>query len=188
MAHRSDPPRRPTNSSTDSTNTDGENRCREAERKTSAAGILVVGSSGSIDGGRASNDGPEDGEVASTSDDETEEANEPEPDLLDRPLLVSMDDYQPGSSFRVVDRLPAPLTVQLLRPPDGETIAVLERPDEYAGYVARDENTDSVYATTFLFTRDSLETDAEYALEPDAQVFSTQLRLLESRARRVDSD
>ncbi|MCH7661065.1 MAG: hypothetical protein IH933_10990 [Euryarchaeota archaeon] len=39
-----------------------------------------------------------------------------------------MDDYQPGSSFRVVDRLPAPITVQLLRPPDEETLAAPNAP------------------------------------------------------------
>ncbi|APX97683.1 hypothetical protein [Natronorubrum daqingense] len=191
MAHRFDPPRRQTNSSTDSTDsteTDGENRRRETKRTTGAAAVLVVGSSSSIDGGRVSADESESEDATSTSDDESEAANDAEPELLDRPLLVSMDDYQPGISVRVVDRLPAPITVQLLRPPDGETIAVLERPDEYAGYVARDETDDAVRTTTILFTRDSLETDAEYALEPDAQVFSTQLRLFESQARRVDAD
>ncbi|WP_337652564.1 hypothetical protein [Halomontanus rarus] len=97
-----------------------------------------------------------------------------------------MDDYRPGLTVRVVDRLPAPIVVQLLRLPNGETVPVLERPDEYLGYIVRSEfRTDLVHSTTVVFTRESLESDTGYTFEADAQVFSTQLNLFRTTVHRI---
>ncbi|WP_408957902.1 hypothetical protein [Natrinema sp. 74] len=91
-------------------------------------------------------------------------------------------------TVRVVDRLPAPTTVRLLRLPNGRTISELTRPDEYTGYVVRSEpETDRVHSMTIVFTRGSLEPGACYVFKADAQVFSTQLHLFETTARRIAS-
>lgn len=91
-------------------------------------------------------------------------------------------------TVRVVDRLPAPTVVRLLRLPNGETVPVLRRPDEYTGYVVRTEfRVDLVFSTMIVFTRETLETGARYVFEADAQVFSTRLHLLRTTARRIDS-
>lgn len=121
------------------------------------------------------------------------DTTEPAPDEDERSqsdglVLVPLIDYHPGLTVRVVDRLPAPTVVRLLRLPNDETVPVLTRPDEYAGYVVRSENGDErVYSTTFVFTRDALEIDARYEFGADAQVFSTQLNLFRATAHCVDS-
>lgn len=103
-------------------------------------------------------------------------------------VLVSLTDYRPGLTVRVVDRLPASTVVQLLRLPNDETVPVLTRPDEYTGYAVRSEDGDErVYSTMFVFTRNSLEIDARYEFATDAQVFSTQLNLFRATAHCVGS-
>ncbi|WP_120242863.1 hypothetical protein [Halopiger aswanensis] len=109
-----------------------------------------------------------------------------ETDEPDRLVLVPMNDYQPGMTGRVVDRLPAPIVVDLLALPNGDTVSVLTQPDEYRGYVVRSTLTATqVRSTTIVFTRDSLETGACYVFEVGAQLFSTQLSLLRTTVRRV---
>lgn len=99
-----------------------------------------------------------------------------------------MTEYRPGLTVRVVDRLPAPIVVQLLRLPNDETIPVLRRPDEYTGYVTRSGiRKDLVHSTVIVFTRESLESDACYTFKADAQVFSTQLNLFRATVRQVGS-
>ncbi|WP_226006337.1 hypothetical protein [Natrinema salinisoli] len=91
-------------------------------------------------------------------------------------------------TVRVVDRLPAPIVVELLELPNDETVPVLTRPDEYTGYVVRSEpGGTQVWSTVIVFTRDSLESGACYAFDVGAQVFSTQLYLFETTARRIGS-
>ncbi|MDS0478433.1 hypothetical protein [Natrinema sp. 1APR25-10V2] len=103
-------------------------------------------------------------------------------------MLVPIHEYRPGLTVRVVDRLPAPITVQLLRLPNGTTVPELTQPDEYAGYVARTEpGADRVRSTMIVFTRGSLETDACYTFEADVQVFNTQLHLFETAVSRIAS-
>lgn len=107
-----------------------------------------------------------------------------DPCWTDPLLLVDMDEYRPGASFRVVGRLPAPLTVQLLRLPNGETVPVLERPDDYTGYVVRSAyGVEQVAATAIVFTRGALVPDGRYEFLDDALVFSERLRLFRSTAR-----
>lgn len=107
----------------------------------------------------------------------------------DQLVLVSMADYRPEMRFHVVDRLPAPTTVALLRLPTEETVPVLTRPDEYRGYVVRSMlGTELVDTTTVVFTRDSLEQDGEYAFVSDASVFSERLNLFRASIERVDAE
>lgn len=106
----------------------------------------------------------------------------------DRSVLVPVNEYRPGTTARVVDRLPATIVVELLRLPNGETVPVLTRPDEYTGYVVRSEfGGEQVRWTTIVFTREALESDSRYVFEADAQVYSTQLSLLETTVRHVGS-
>ncbi|QLK25237.1 hypothetical protein HYG81_14210 [Natrinema zhouii] len=99
-----------------------------------------------------------------------------------------MNEYRPGMTGRVVNRLPAPIVVDLLRLPNGETVPVLTQPDEYSGYVIRSEFGDEqVHSTAIVFTRESLESGARYAFESDAQVYSTRLYLLQTTALRTGS-
>ncbi|WP_222919288.1 hypothetical protein [Natrinema sp. SYSU A 869] len=99
-----------------------------------------------------------------------------------------MNEYRPGMTARVVDRLPAPIVVELLALPNGETVPVLTEPDEYTGYVVRSEPSGTqVWTTMIVFTRESLESGVCYAFEAGAQVFSTQLSLLRTTAIRIGS-
>ncbi|WP_254764862.1 hypothetical protein [Natrinema marinum] len=103
-------------------------------------------------------------------------------------MLVPIHEYRPGLTVRVVDRLPAPITVQLLRLPNGRTIPELTRPDEYGGYVVRAElGPNRVRSTIIVFTRGSLERDECYLFSTDGQVFSTRLHLFETTVRRIAS-
>ncbi|ELZ22578.1 hypothetical protein C477_04249 [Haloterrigena salina JCM 13891] len=144
-----------------------------SKARIDTASIVVVGTSASIE----------------ATDVETE-SSEADAQSEDRHLvLVSLDDYRPGLTVRLVDRLPATTVVRLLRTPDGETVPVLTQPDEYAGYVARSTlEGGAVGTTTHLFAREQLETGAEYELVGDAQVFSTRLNLFRVTARRVDEE
>ncbi|GAB3664309.1 hypothetical protein [Halopiger thermotolerans] len=111
-----------------------------------------------------------------------------EDDEPDPRVLVPITDYQPGTTGRVVDRLPAPIVVELLALPNGDTVPVLTRPDEYVGYVVRFALSETqVRSTTTVFTRESLEVGACYVFEAGAKVFSTQLSLLRTTARRIGS-
>ncbi len=68
-------------------------------------------------------------------------------------VLVSIDDYRPETTVDVVDRLPAPLTADLLVTPDGESVRVATQPDEYTGYVVRSRASGDVVDTTTLVSR-----------------------------------
>lgn len=142
--------------------------------RTVTASAVVIGTSASI-------------ETKSAADDEAAAGDEAEPP--GQLVLVPTTDYRPGLTVRVVDRLPAETVVRLLRLPNGKTVPVLTRPDEYLGYVARDESGGSqVYSTTVLFTRDSLETGVSYRFGDDVSMFSPELHLFRVTARRVDDD
>ncbi len=153
------------------------------KRGVIAAGALAAGAS-ALDTGTSE---PSEG---SSSADSTDSAIAAPVDRQSDPLvLVPLPDFNPGLSVRVVDRLPAPTTVQLLRLPNDETVSVLTQPDEYTGYVVRSEPEDErVHSTTFVFTRGTLETGGRYRFGTDAKVFSMQLNLFRATARRVDSD
>ncbi|WP_306054328.1 hypothetical protein [Natronococcus wangiae] len=153
------------------------------KRGTVAAGASVVGSSAlGNESAETTEESPDAGE---TGDPSTADAECPQPDQL---VLVSLTDYRPGLAIRVIDRLPAPIVVQILRLPNDETVPVLTQPDEYTGYVVRSEFGDEqVHSTMLVFTRGALETDASYEFGTDTQVFSTRLNLFRVTARCVDS-
>lgn len=156
-------------SSTDTTN-----------QRTVAASAVIVGSSASIEKRTDATAGDDQSSAASTAEAEAESNSS-------QLVLIPMTEYRPGLTLRVVERLPAPIAVQLLRLPNDETVPVLERPDEYTGYVARAEvEEDLVRSTTVIFTRESLESGACYTFEADAQVFSSPLHLFRATARRVE--
>ena len=150
-----------------------------ANQRTVATSVLTAGTSALI--GTMTSPAEERSSVGRYPDVQKES----EPDRL---VLVPIHGYRPGMTVRVVDRLPAPIVVQLLRLPNDETVPVLRRPDEYSGYVVRAEfRGDFVYSTMVVFTRESLESDARYTFEADAQVFSVQLSLFQTTARRISS-
>lgn len=153
----------------------GESSNNASKRRVGAASIVIVGSSASLEAA------PPDAEDESAEVDTQSEEGQL--------VLVSLDDYRPGLTVRVVDRLPATTVVRLLRPPDGGTVPVLTQPDEYTGYVARSRLEGGAVGTaTHLFAREPLETGATYELVADAQVFSTRLNLFRVTARRVDEE
>lgn len=116
----------------------------------------------------------------------------PEVVLLDEEtILLPVADYRPELVVRVVDQLPAPTTIRLLRLPNEETVPVLTRPDEYRGYVVRSAVSDEqVERTTHAFVRAprGLEPEAEYEFGIDAQMFSDELALLRVSATPVDDE
>lgn len=136
--------------------------------RTITAGTIIVGTSGCIE--------LSSGSVTRAIGNDDETAYEP--------VLVSMADYRPGMSFRIVSRLPAPITVELLRLPDGEFTPVLTQPDQYTGYVVRSTTGERrVDTTTNVFTEESLDPDVSYTFTTETQVFDTGLNLFESLVR-----
>ncbi|RBI64634.1 hypothetical protein DMJ13_00965 [halophilic archaeon] len=104
-------------------------------------------------------------------------------------VLVFTYDYYPNVTFRVTQGLQASTTVNVLRRPGGGTVPEISQPDDYNGYVINyrlgAQGEQSAGITTLLFTRETLQTDARYRLAGDAQVFSSDLNLLSTTARRV---
>lgn len=124
-----------------------------------------------------------DGDVSSWSDESVSRTDGRQ--VNERPsVLVSMSDYWPEEPLRIVGQLPAPITVRLLRLPNGETASVLPRPDQYTGYVARIEIGETLTdSPTVLFTRETLEEGHHYEFHSAVQVFSERLRLLRTALR-----
>ncbi|WP_433628994.1 twin-arginine translocation signal domain-containing protein [Halomicrococcus sp. NG-SE-24] len=104
-------------------------------------------------------------------------------------VLVFTYDYYPNVTFRVTQGLQASTTVNVLRRPGGGTVPEISQPDDYNGYVINyrlgAQGQQSAGITTLLFTRETLQTDARYRLAGDAQVFSSDLNLLSTNARRI---
>ncbi|WP_255168059.1 hypothetical protein [Natrononativus amylolyticus] len=148
-----------------------ENRSR-TDGRTITAGTIVVGTSGCVE--------------LSTGSDERSNSSDEE-SMAHEQLLVPMIDHRPGMTFQVVSQLPAPITVELLRLPDGDFAPVLTQPDRYTGYVVRSTTGDrQIDMTTNVFTEESLEPDTDYTFTTDTQVFSTELNLFESHVRYED--
>jgi hypothetical protein len=139
--------------------------------------------------GAADRDSSELPRVTDAAEARVSEGVEPDDgDASERSVLLSMDEYRPGMTVRVVGQLLASTVVDLLELPTGETVPVLSRPDEYTGYVVRSEpGRTQVWSTMIVFTRESLEIGACYVFEADAQVFSTQLYLLRTTVHRIGS-
>jgi hypothetical protein len=106
-----------------------------------------------------------------------------------RQVLVFTYQYYPNVSFRITQQLQASTTVNVLRRPGGGTVPEISQPDDYNGYVINyrlgAQGQQSAGITTLLFTRGSLNTNQRYRLAGDAQVFSADLNLLSTQARRT---
>lgn len=96
--------------------------------------------------------------------------------------LVFAYDYYPGASLTVVAPLQPDTTIDLLTGEDGEELPVLSQPDDYNGYVVYHRlGNRPVYK--YLFTRRNLRRGQQYRVSNEAQVFSNELNLLETRLR-----
>lgn len=105
-----------------------------------------------------------------------------------RRVLVFAYQYYPNIRFRVRQPLQASTTVNILRRPDGNRVPEISQPDDYNGYVIDyrlQDNARVAGITTLLFTRGLLERGVSYRLAADAQVFTSELNLLSTTARRV---
>jgi hypothetical protein len=106
-----------------------------------------------------------------------------------RQVLVYTYNYYPNVSFHVVEQLQASTTVNVLRRPRGGTVPEISQPDDYNGYVISyqigGDGDERAGITTLLFTRGTLQIDTRYRLSGDAQIFSSDLNLLSSTARRT---
>ncbi|WP_222919287.1 hypothetical protein [Natrinema sp. SYSU A 869] len=90
--------------------------------------------------------------------------------------------FEANESFDVVSELEADTTVRALVTADLETVPEISQPDEYNGYIIRYQVDDGPRGpTVFLFTRDeTLETGDSATLGEEAQMFSSQLNLIET--------
>lgn len=98
-------------------------------------------------------------------------------------VLLFAYDYYPGASFNVVAPLQTSTTVDILDGPNDQGVPEISQPDEYNGYVIN-FTLGNRPVHSFVFTRRNLQRDRSYRLSTDAQVFSTQLNLLEANIGR----
>lgn len=94
--------------------------------------------------------------------------------------LVFSYDYKAGSTFDVISQLETGTTVRLLQTAEGESVPEISQPDEYNGYVIREQTQNGPLApTTVLFVRGQTFSSGDTAtLGEDASMFSSQLNLL----------
>ena len=93
--------------------------------------------------------------------------------------LVFSYEFFPGATFRVTAPLQASTTIDILNGPNDQGVPEISQPDEYNGYVISYQlGGSTIY--TFAFTRgQTLQPDSTYQFSQSAQVFSTQLNLLQ---------
>ncbi|WP_408960382.1 hypothetical protein [Natrinema sp. 74] len=94
-------------------------------------------------------------------------------------VLLFTYDYEAGSTFDVISTLEAETTVRLLQPTDGETVPEIPQPDEYNGYVVRNQTGNGpLEPTTVLFVRERNLSDGDSeTLSDEASMFSSRLNL-----------
>lgn len=102
-------------------------------------------------------------------------------------VLIFAYDYYPGASFRAVAPLQTSTTVEILDGPNDQGVPEISQPDEYNGYVIN-FTLGNRPVHSYVFTRRNLQTDSRYHLSTDAQVFSTQLNLLETGVQSGGTD
>jgi len=105
-------------------------------------------------------------------------------------VLIHAYNYFPRATFRVVSVLAQSTTVRALKRPNGSTVPEIQLPSDYNGYIINfriggGNNVAGIDA--FLYTKQSLNTGSRYRLGADAQVFSTDLNLLQASANRRSS-
>jgi len=103
--------------------------------------------------------------------------------------LVFSDKYWPQTPFVVINQIQTSTTVDILNGIDDEGIAEISQPDEFNGYVVNYRMTEEgpgMYTT--IFTEGSLQRDERYQFSGDAQMFSTELNLLETTIEAPGGD
>ncbi|WP_266080382.1 twin-arginine translocation signal domain-containing protein [Haladaptatus caseinilyticus] len=102
-------------------------------------------------------------------------------------VLVYTYAYHPNVPFRITNALEASTVVRLLRRPGGGDVAEISQPDEYSGWVIRyDLGGPNAALTALMFARDANFSRGErYRFSGDATIFSSELNLLSTTARRT---
>jgi len=95
--------------------------------------------------------------------------------------LVFAYDYWPQTPFLVLNQLQTGTTVDILNGIDDEGIPEISQPDDFNGYVVNYRmQQDGPGLYTMIFTESSLQQDEQYQFAGNAQMFSTELNLLET--------
>lgn len=102
-------------------------------------------------------------------------------------VLVFARDFHPNTRFRIVGRLAAGITVEMLRGPAGQSVPVLTQPDDFDGYVISSTVGTSAFYS-FLFAEQFLLSEARYSFGSEATYFSSVLNLLEVPIHRVGDE
>jgi len=98
-------------------------------------------------------------------------------------------DYWPETPFLVINQLQTSTTVDILNGIDDGGIPEISQPDDFNGYVVNYRmNDDGPGLYTAVFAEASLQTDERYQFSGDAQMFSTQLNLLEGTIESANGD
>jgi len=101
--------------------------------------------------------------------------------------LVFADKYWPQTPFVVINQIQTSTTVDILNGIDDEGVPEISQPDEFNGYVVNYRMTEEgpgMYTT--VFTEGSLQRDERYQFSGNAQMFSTDLNLLETTIEAPD--
>ncbi len=100
-------------------------------------------------------------------------------------VLLFTYDYEAGATFDVVSQLEQGTSVRLLQTTEGETVPEIPQPDEYNGYVVRNQSDSGpLEPTTVLFVRgQTLSVDDSETLSEDASMFSSRLNLFSTSLR-----
>ncbi|WP_435157738.1 hypothetical protein [Haladaptatus sp. DFWS20] len=102
-------------------------------------------------------------------------------------VLVYTYAYHPNVPFRITNALEQSTVVRLLARPGGGDVAEISQPDDYSGWVIRyDLGGPDAAITAMMFARDaSFSRGERYRFSGDATVFSSELNLLSTTARRT---
>jgi len=101
--------------------------------------------------------------------------------------LVFSDKYWPQTPFVVINQLQTSTTVDILNGIDDEGVAEISQPDDFNGYVVNYRMTeDGPGMYTTIFTESSLQRDEQYQFSGNAQMFSTELNVLETTIEAPD--
>ncbi len=103
----------------------------------------------------------------------------------DPSVLVFSYQYYPNVKFKVRQQLTASTTVQLLKRPNGSEVPEITSPDNYNGYVIDyrvGQNSNNTGIVAFMFTKSSVNNGSTWKLSGNAQIFSSELNLLEANA------
>lgn len=94
-------------------------------------------------------------------------------------VAVFANNYYPGATFDVIDRIETGTTVDILMA-EGDTVPEISQPDEWVGHIIRYQiGTAESGITTFLFAQgESLDAGDSGTIGEDASVLSSRLNLL----------